>query len=79
MGQQKMKMLKMARFQRGLLDIAVNPDRVAYVEPHPHNEDVSPRQSSIFFSGAPGDHVVVDGKVCDVVATLEAELFRSRC
>jgi hypothetical protein len=68
-----MKTLKMVRFDRGFLEIAVNPQRVAYVEPHPHPEDIAPRQSSICFSGAPGDNVVVDGKVSDVVASLEAE------
>ncbi len=67
-----MKKLKMARFEQGFLEIAVNPDRVAYVEPHPHSEDISPRQSSICFSGAPGDNVVVDGSVADVAAALEA-------
>ena len=67
-----MKTFKMVQFDRGFFEIAVNPHRVAYVEAHPKSGDAAPRQSLICFSGAPGDNVVVDGKVSDVVATLEA-------
>ena len=63
-------MLKMVRFERGCQEIAVNPYRIAYVQPHPRREDGSPRQCSICFSGAPGDSVVVDGCVSDVMALL---------